>query len=169
MKPLLASLLALVAARLGLRRALHISPPASAHPLWICRQEALYLSGLLSIALMSLAMFLATRPPGWKGRWAAWTVSTARTSGPASWRFHFAAMHWLIEMSDDILKSTIGRAGRLPKEKFEGLLKVLRDLAEGHGRVGDLRRADHAGRSPCGRNSRTGVALACTAPCRCSI
>jgi predicted ferric reductase len=42
-------------------------------------------------------------------------------------------LHWLIEMSDDILKSTIGREGRLPKEKFAGLLKVLRDLAEDMG------------------------------------
>jgi hypothetical protein len=31
-------------------------------PLWIRRQQGLYLSGLPSIALMSLAMLLATRP-----------------------------------------------------------------------------------------------------------
>lgn len=33
-----------------------------AHPLWLARQEAMYLSGLISIGLMSLAMYLATRP-----------------------------------------------------------------------------------------------------------
>jgi hypothetical protein len=58
---LLASLLALVAAVWGWD-VLNTSYPASVHPLWISRQEALYLSGYLSIALMSLAMFLATRP-----------------------------------------------------------------------------------------------------------
>ena len=38
----------------------------------------------------------------------------------------FATVHWLIELSSDLLKSAIGRAGRLPKEKFSGLLEVLR-------------------------------------------
>jgi predicted ferric reductase len=42
--------------------ALVVDAPAGAAPLWILRQQGLYLSGLLSIALMSLAMLLATRP-----------------------------------------------------------------------------------------------------------
>ena len=41
----------------------------------------------------------------------------------------FAAMHWLIEMSSDILKALIGREGRVPKEQTTGFLEVLRDLA----------------------------------------
>jgi predicted ferric reductase len=45
----------------------------------------------------------------------------------------FAAMHWLIELSGDILKSTIGREGRVPKEEFSGLLEVLRHLAKDMG------------------------------------
>jgi hypothetical protein len=61
MKTMLASLSALVAVVWGWD-VLNTSFPANAHPLWIARQEALYLSGLLSIALMSLAMLLATRP-----------------------------------------------------------------------------------------------------------
>jgi hypothetical protein len=54
MKTLLASLLTVVAAVWGWD-VLTTTFPASAHPLWITRQEALYLSGLLSIALMSLS------------------------------------------------------------------------------------------------------------------
>ena len=97
------------------------------------RQEALYLSGLLSIAMMSLTMLLATRP--------AWLEAPLggmdRVYRTHKWAgilaVSFAAMHWLIEMSDDILKATIGRAGRVPKEKFTGLLEVLRDLSEDMG------------------------------------
>jgi predicted ferric reductase len=33
----------------------------------------------------------------------------------------FAALHWLVEMSSDLLKAVIGRQGRAPKEKFNGL------------------------------------------------
>jgi len=36
-------------------------------------------------------------------------------------------------MADDILKSMVGRAGRVPEEKFSGFLEVLRELAEDAG------------------------------------
>ena len=42
-------------------------------------------------------------------------------------------LHWLIEMSDDILKALIGRQGRVPEEIFTGMMDVLRDLAEDMG------------------------------------
>lgn len=45
----------------------------------------------------------------------------------------FAALHWLIEMTDDILKATIGRAGRLPKAEDSGLLDAMRHLAKDMG------------------------------------
>jgi predicted ferric reductase len=132
MKTLFGSLLALVALVWGLDVANTVSP-AGTHPLWLARQHALYLSGLLSIALMSLAMLLATRP--------AWLEAPLggmdRVYRTHKWAgilaIAFAAAHWLIELSSDILKSAIGRAGRLPKEKFSGLLEVLRDLAEDMG------------------------------------
>lgn len=129
MKTLLATLVALVGIAWGWD-AMNAIHPAGAHPLWIARQEGLYLSGLLSIAMMSLAMFLATRP--------VW-LETPLGGMDRVYRTHkwagilavsFAATHWLIEMASDILKSTIGREGRLPKEKFSGFLEILRDLAE---------------------------------------
>jgi predicted ferric reductase len=107
--------------------------PAGVHPLWQARQEGMYLSGLLSIALMSVSMLLATRP--------AW-LEAPLGGMDRVYRTHkwagllaglFAILHWLIEMADDILKSTIGREGRLPKEKFAGVLEALRDLAEDMG------------------------------------
>jgi predicted ferric reductase len=134
--------LAFVAVALGLAwgwdvlQALPLAPESPVHPLWIARQEAMYLSGLLSIGLMSLAMYLATRP--------AW-LETPLGGMDRVYRTHkwagilggsFAIVHWLVEMSDDILKSAIGRAGRLPKEKATGLLDSMQDLAEDFGEWG---------------------------------
>jgi predicted ferric reductase len=132
MRTLLASLFAVVALVWGWDVLNTVSPPG-AHPLWIARQEVLYLSGMLSLALMSLAMFLATRP--------AWLEAPLggmdRVYRTHKWAgilaVSFAALHWLIEMSSDVLKSTIGRQGRLPKEKFTGLLEVMRDLGKDMG------------------------------------
>lgn len=132
MKTLLTTLLALVSFAGGWDVLNSVNPP-NAHALWITRQEGLYLSGLLSISLMSLAMLLATRP--------AWLEAPLggmdRVYRTHKWAgilaISFAAAHWLIEMSDDILKATIGREGRVPKEKYTGFLEVLRDLAKDMG------------------------------------
>lgn len=97
---------------------------------WVVREQGLYLSGLLSIATMSLAMVLATRP-----------VALERPLGGMDriYRVHkwsgilaaiFALGHWLIEMSDDLIKSLAGRAGRPPKVEFDGLLDTLREAGE---------------------------------------
>ncbi|MDP3638330.1 MAG: ferric reductase-like transmembrane domain-containing protein, partial [Azonexus sp.] len=132
MKILLTTISALVIFFWGMDL-INTAPTAGTHPLWVARQEALYLSGLLSIALMSLAMFLATRP--------TW-LETPMGGMDRIYRTHkwagilavsFATLHWLVEMSSDILKSTIGREGRVPKEKFAGFQDVLRVLAENMG------------------------------------
>ncbi len=107
--------------------------PAGVHPWWLARQQLLTLSGFLSIALMSLVMLLATRP--------AWLESPLggmdRVYRTHKWAgilaVIFAALHWLIELSSDILKSLIGREGRVPKEQFTGFLEVMRDLAKDMG------------------------------------
>lgn len=132
MKTLLGGLLALVALAWGWDVGTGVSP-AGAHPLWVARQEGLYLSGLLSIALMSLTMFLATRPAWLEGPLGGMdrVYRTHKWAGILA--VCFAAAHWLIEMSGDILKATIGREGRVPKEKFTGLLEVLRDLSKDMG------------------------------------
>lgn len=132
MKTLLGSLLALVALAWGWEVGTGVSP-LGAHPLWVARQEGLYLSGLLSIALMSLTMFLATRPVWLEAPLGGMdrVYRTHKWAGILA--VSFAALHWLIEMSGDILKSTIGREGRVPKEKFTGLLEILRDLSKDMG------------------------------------
>ncbi|MBA3058610.1 MAG: ferric reductase-like transmembrane domain-containing protein [Gammaproteobacteria bacterium] len=132
MKTLILSLLSLVTMAWGWEVFSSVAP-ADASTWWLARQQALHLSGLLSVAMMSLVMFLATRP--------AW-LETPLGGMDRIYRTHkwagitavaFAAAHWLIEMSDDILKAMVGREGRVDKEKFTGFLEVLRDLAEDMG------------------------------------
>lgn len=131
MTRLLALLLALVTLAWGWNLAT-MGPAVGALP-WVVRQEGLHLSGLYSIVLMSLAMLLATRP-AWLERPLGgmdrvyrlhkWTGISAISLGAA---------HWLVEMSDDVIKGMIGRAGRPPKESYDGFAEVLRKLAEDMG------------------------------------
>lgn len=132
MKTLLASLSALVAIVWGLD-VFNTPSPAGVHPLWAARQEALYLSGLLSIAMMSLAMLLSTRPVWLEAPLGGMdrVYRTHKWAGILA--VSFAAVHWLIEMSSDILKATIGRTGRVPKEDLSSILDAMRDLGEDMG------------------------------------
>ncbi|MBU1363160.1 MAG: ferric reductase-like transmembrane domain-containing protein [Gammaproteobacteria bacterium] len=133
MKILLGSLLAIVSLAWGMDVVATGGSSGGTLP-WVIRQEALYLSGLLSIALMSLAMFLSTRP--------AW-LETPLGGMDRVYRTHkwagilavsFAVVHWLVEeVVGDILKAIVGREGRIPKEQFTGFLEVMRDLAKDMG------------------------------------
>jgi predicted ferric reductase len=133
MKILLGSLLAIVSLAWGMDVLTTGGSSGGSLP-WIIRQEALYLSGLLSIALMSLAMLLSTRP--------AW-LETPLGGMDRVYRTHkwagilavsFAIVHWLVEeVVGDILKAMVGREGRIPKEQFTGFLEVMRDLAKDMG------------------------------------
>lgn len=132
MKTFLAILLAAVTAVWGWDLMSTVAPP-NAHALWLARQHALTLSGYLSVALLSVAMLLATRP-----LWAEAPLGGMdRVYRTHKWAgilaIAFAALHWLVEMSDDVLKGSIGREGRPPKEKFAGLLEAMRHLAEDMG------------------------------------
>ena len=125
-------LLALVAAVWYGAFAAAVYPPEAALP-WIARREGLYLSGLASFALMSLAMLLAVRP--------AW-LEKPLGGMDRIYRLHkwtgilaigFGAAHWLVELSGDVIKSLIGKAGRLPKSQYDGLYAQLREIAEDMG------------------------------------
>ncbi|MBS1227912.1 MAG: ferric reductase [Proteobacteria bacterium] len=107
--------------------------PAASATLWIVRQEAMNLTGLLSIALMSLSMLLATRP--------AWLEKPLHGLDRI-YRLHkwsgilaiaFGAAHWLAKLSSGPIKTLIGRDGRLPKIRYDGLLEVLREFGKDMG------------------------------------
>lgn len=132
MKTLIAGLMALVGLTWGWAW-LQGGVVPDVNPLWQWRQEGLYLSGLMAIALMSLSMYLSSRP-----RW----LESALGGMDRVYRTHkwagmlsggWALSHWLIEMSDDVLKALIGREGRLPRERLGGVLDVLRDLGKDMG------------------------------------
>ena len=100
---------------------------------WEIYDNSLYLSGLLSIGLMSVTLMLATRP--------AW-LEAPFNGLDQIYRLHkwtgilavfFAALHWLIEMGDDLVKSLFGRGGRLPEQDFSGFVDMMRDGAEAVG------------------------------------
>jgi predicted ferric reductase len=97
---------------------------------WDIYESSFYLSGLLSIAFMSVTIMLSTRP--------AW-LERPFNGLDQVYRLHkwsailavvFAALHWLIEMSDDLVKSLFGRAGRSAEQDFSGLVDSMRDAAE---------------------------------------
>jgi predicted ferric reductase len=138
-EPLMTKLvLVLIGAALGLAWGWDVlnAPALAAHPWWIARQELMYLSGLWSIGLMSLAMYLATRPV-WLEKPLGGMDRVYRTHKWAGILAGvFAIMHWLVKESDGLLKSLIGREGRVPKEKFVGLLENLRHLGKDFGEWG---------------------------------
>ncbi|NYT62018.1 ferric reductase-like transmembrane domain-containing protein [Alcaligenaceae bacterium] len=132
MKTLLASFLALITLAWGWDT-FYVTPPAQGALLWLIRQQALFLSGLWSIALMSLVMVLAVRP--------AW-LEKPLGGMDRMYRLHkwagilaisFAIMHWLLDMSSDLLKALIGKAGRPPKFDLAGLAELGRPLAKDMG------------------------------------
>ncbi len=104
--------------------------PAAASSLpWFAYEQAMYLSGLLAIALMSLTTMLATRP--------AW-LERPLGGMDRIYRLHkhagilaagFAATHWLIEMSDDVLESFLGGEAWEFAEG-SGLVHAMREAAE---------------------------------------
>ena len=132
MKTILIALAALVSSTWYLDLEATRFPPSS-DLLWIARQQGLYLSGLLSITLMSLCMLLAIRP--------VWLESPLggldRIYRLHKWSgilgISFGAIHWLIKLSGGLLKSLIGTGGRLPKIKHEGLAGVLREFGDDMG------------------------------------
>lgn len=132
MKTILASFLSLIALAWGWEILSPQHLTAGSLP-WTLRQEGLYLTGLWSISLMSLAMVLATRP--------AW-LERPLGGMDRIYRLHkwsgilavgFAAMHWLVEMSDDLIKATVGRAGRIRKDDFSAFTEPVQDLGEALG------------------------------------
>lgn len=126
MKTLLIGLIALVTLAWG--AALPLDPGADTP--WLVREEALYLTGLLSIALLSLAMVLATRPV-WLERPLGGMDRIYRTHKWAGiLAISFAALHWLVEMSDDVIKSLWGRAGRVAEDHPGGFFETMRELGE---------------------------------------
>lgn len=85
-----------------------MSAPSPGPLPWVVYKQSLLLSGLLAISLMSLTMMLATRPT-WLERPLGGLDRIYRTHKWAGiLAVGFAALHWLIEMGDDIVEALTG-------------------------------------------------------------
>lgn len=129
MKTLLTVFLATIALAWGWDIFYVAAAPQGALP-WLLRQQALFLSGLWSICLMSLVMVLATRP-GW--------LEKPLGGMDRMYRLHkwagilaivFAAGHWLLDLSGGLLKTMIGSTGKPPKFELSALAQAARPLAK---------------------------------------
>src|SRR4030042_4153540 len=103
MKTLIAGLISLVTLAWGWDVLVAGGASGGSSP-WVMRQECLYLSGLLSIALMSLAMLLAARPAWLEGPLGGLDRMYRTHKWAGILAVSFAALHWLIEMSGDTRK-----------------------------------------------------------------
>ncbi len=101
--------------------------PANA---WAVREHALTLTGLESFALMSLAMVLATRPTWLEPLFGGMDRIYRVHKWAGILAIGFAALHWLVEMSDELIKALWGREGRLSSEHGGDVLEAMRDVAE---------------------------------------
>lgn len=132
MKTVLATLLAAITLAWGWDF-FYINPASSASLPWLIRQQALLLSGLWSIGLMSLVMLLATRP-AWMERPLGGMDRVYRLHKWAGiLAIVFAAAHWLLDMSSDLLKALIGKAGRPPKGDLTAFAHAMRDISKDMG------------------------------------
>lgn len=122
-------LLAFIAIVTGLW-AWSLAPEPGRSMAWLVYEQSLYLSGLLAITLMSLAVMLALRP--------AWLVRAVGGRGKMS-HIHkwagiltgiFAALHWLIEMGDDVFEAVFGPAENQYGQEHSGFIDMMRDAAE---------------------------------------
>lgn len=105
------------------------SAPSTTPLPWLVYKQSLLLSGLLAIALMSLTMMLATRP-AWLERPIGGLDRIYRTHKWAGiLAVCFAAMHWLIEMGEDVAEALAG--GEHPSgPRATGWIRSMRHAAE---------------------------------------
>lgn len=102
--------------------------PAQSDFLWIAREQGLYLSGLLSIAFMSLSMFLAIRPVWLEKPLGGLDRIYQLHKWSGILAVSFGVTHWLIEQSSGLVKALIDSEGRVPKIRFDGLFEAMREL-----------------------------------------
>lgn len=102
---------------------------------WLLRQHGLYLTGLWSIGLMSLAMMLAIRPTWLEGALGGMDKIYHLHKWGGILAILFGAAHWLIEMAGDPLKDMFGKAGRPAKEATMFFLQPWRSEAKDLGEL----------------------------------
>ena len=108
---------------------LYMNPMTGDLP-WLVRQHGLYLTGLLSIGLMSLVMVLAVRPAWLEGPLGGMDKIYHLHKWGGILAISFAAAHWLFEMASDPLKEMFGKSGRPAKDAVLFFMQPMRSEAK---------------------------------------
>lgn len=107
-----------------------IAYPITGNPLWVARIHGIYLSGLLAMGLMSMAMVLALRP--------AW-LENPLGGLDKMYRLHkwigisavlAVLAHWLLKESSGVITDLVGRTDRPARELVLPFLTSSRSLAK---------------------------------------
>ncbi len=95
--------------------ALYMHPMSGTLP-WVVQRHGLYLTGILSIGLMSLVMVLATRPAWLEGPMGGMDKLYNVHKWAGILAVLFGAAHWLVKLGSSELADLIGKEGRPAKE-----------------------------------------------------
>lgn len=112
----------------------HMNPPTGDLP-WVLRYHGLYLTGLWSIGLMSLAMMLATRPAWLEDPLGGMDKLYHLHKWSGILAITFGGAHWLIKMASDPLKTLYGMAGRPAQDAVLPVMLPLRSPAKDMGEI----------------------------------
>lgn len=113
---------------------LYLASPLTGDTLWLLRQQTLYITGILSIALMSLAMFLAARPAWLEKPLGGLDRMYALHKQSSIWAIVMAAAHWLSKLASGPIRDWIGTANRPARDivlyGMESLRGIAKDMGE---------------------------------------
>lgn len=113
---------------------LFLASPFTGDSLWILRQQSLYITGILSIALMSLSMLLAARPTWLEKPLGGLDRMYALHKQSSIWAIIMAAAHWLSKLASGPIRDLIGTENRPARDivlyGMESLRGIAKDMGE---------------------------------------
>lgn len=107
-----------------------LQPPAAAAWPWLLRQQALYLTGVWAIGLMSLIMLLALRPASLEGPLGGMDKVYRLHKWAGILAVGASLAHWLAKLSSTPLKALVGAQGRPARDAVLAVLEGSRGLAK---------------------------------------
>lgn len=112
---------------------LFLASPLTGDSLWILRQQSLYITGILSIAFMSLSMFLAARPAWLEKPLGGLDRMYALHKQSSIWAIVMAAAHWLSKLASGPIRDLIGTDNRPARDIVLYGMESLRGIAKDSG------------------------------------
>jgi len=103
---------------------------------WLTYKNLLYVSGLLTMAFLSITILLATRPTFLEPVFNGLDKIYRLHKWAAIFSIIFAVLHWLIEMNDDWLESFLFAYGQPTEPTISGLVENIQEVAEDVGEWG---------------------------------